>query len=275
LKGQLEAARTESASQAVVEASAADAKVTQDFKAQLEVARAESASQAAIAADLASKLEKAAQEAEEAKRALAESLAQAKEDARLLESLNEERQKQDPSEAAPSVDAVLAPLNASTDLEEDSTPAEAQVYSACPKADLLLRASGATNAPGFRPTQCQVDSALQELRLLSLGAVGAPCVIYFADILAVERADDEQDKTICVKWAPNRREASGSAAVSAKLEARTVKLLPCDDESANHLVAALTIFDRPAPGDMLITPDTPRTPASEAGSRVSGSRMSA
>jgi len=152
----------------------------------------------------------------------------------------------------------LAPFSQSADLEEDDTPADSAVIHHAPKADLLLRAISADGTGLSRPTQCQVDSALQELRLLSLGPVGAPNIISFADILDVEKPDDDQDKTISIHWVPNRSTATEVSAASALC----VKLLPGDEEAANLLVAALTIYDRAAPGDLLMTPEsiTPRTP---------------
>jgi hypothetical protein len=139
------------------------------------------------------------------------------------------------------------------DLEEGEVSDEAAGIFHCPKADVLLRASCPTGATGFRATQCQVDAGNRELRLLTLGPVGSPRVISFDDIVNVEKADDEQDKTISVYWNPNRNAQKGKAPM-------TVKLLPCDDAAANLLVAALTVFDRAAPGSLLLTPQSNTTP---------------
>jgi len=159
-----------------------------------------------------------------------------------------------PAGMGATLEAEMSMISNAVDLEEDDTPAAAAVVHHAPKADLLLRT---VEANGCRPTQCQVDAALQELRLLSLGPVGSPCIIPFADICAVETLEDDQDGSISISWVPNRDGAPKLAAPE------TVKLMPSDQEAGDLLMATLTVFDRAAPGDMLVTPEsvTPRSSA--------------
>merc|ERR1711908_189364 len=73
-----------------------------------------------------------------------------------------------------------------------------------PRADLLLRALWHNEHGSFKPTQCQADAALRELRLLTLAPVGRARTIPFSDIVAVEKPNGEQDKTINVRWVQDR-----------------------------------------------------------------------
>jgi hypothetical protein len=122
-----------------------------------------------------------------------------------------------------------------------------------PKCDMLLRVTSEMRS-GWRPTQCQVDSSLKEIRLLPLGPVGPARIIPFDHISTFEQLGETE---IQLHWMP----------IDSGVDGSQMKLnLQASDESATSmLVACLTVFDRARPGSSVGTPDTPRTPTSEHG----------
>lgn len=142
--------------------------------------------------------------------------------------------------------ATLPPLQHETNLDDTNAGKYA------PKADLLLRAEGISSEAAPRPAQCQVDAAIREMRLLSLGPIGEPQTIPFADIVDVVKAHDASANEVSIRWVPNR----STVPEIPKPETRTLKLWPSCEETANALVAALTVHVRAAPGDVMQAPPT-------------------
>mmetsp|Transcript_90421 Transcript_90421/g.165907 ORF Transcript_90421/g.165907 Transcript_90421/m.165907 type:complete len:621 (-) Transcript_90421:82-1944(-) len=106
--------------------------------------------------------------------------------------------------------------------------------------------------PALRPAQCQVDTVLEEVRLVPLGAVGPACVIPFKEIMQVIRDDNEF--SLDIEWSRESDKEGTSM--------QRVMLDTTDEQSLGAIIAALNMKSRIAPGSMAATPATvtPRTP---------------
>eukprot|EP00927_Polykrikos_kofoidii_P046358 TRINITY_DN40589_c0_g1_i1.p1 TRINITY_DN40589_c0_g1~~TRINITY_DN40589_c0_g1_i1.p1 ORF type:complete len:1129 (+),score=273.74 TRINITY_DN40589_c0_g1_i1:56-3388(+) len=107
----------------------------------------------------------------------------------------------------------------------------------------------------MKPTRCQVDTGLHELRLTPFGAIGPMQRISLKDVTSIGLAESGYSITV------GELALDVDLALPGSDKPQKLRLAVMDEPSASALLGALTMVQRTLPGTMLATPQASATPS--------------